>query len=80
MLDAEQPDKLLAHLSRCTDDRHELHPLSLIRHREQLLPLSAPFDVASHAEERPTNLAERLVAVSTDRNLAAAAGMRASLR
>src|SRR5215467_1967906 len=65
------------------DHRHHPHPLSLIRHRNQLLPVSAPFDVASHTEERPADLAERLVAVSEDRNLTAApwpgtwAGLRA---
>ena len=57
MLDAEQPDKLLAHLSRCTDDRHEPDPLLLILHGNQLLPMPAPFDIASHAEERPADLA-----------------------
>ena len=31
VLDAEQPDKLLAHLSRCADDRDEPHPLPFIR-------------------------------------------------
>src|SRR5215467_5679234 len=45
------------------DHRHEPHPLSLIRHRDQLLPVSAPFHVASHPEERPADLAERLVAI-----------------
>src|SRR5215467_2310423 len=42
-------------------------PLFLIRHRKQLLPMSAPFDIASHPEERPADLAQRLVAVSADR-------------
>ena len=42
-----------AHLSRRTDHRHEPHPLSLIRHRDQFLPVSAPFGVASHAEGQP---------------------------
>src|SRR5215471_6947154 len=72
MLDAEEPDKLLAHLSRCTDDRHEPHPLTLIRHRNQLLPMPAPFDVASHPKEWPAYLAERLVAIPPDRHLTAA--------
>jgi len=51
MLDAEPPDKLLAHLSRCTDDRHEAHPLSVIRYRDQLLRMSTPVHEASHSEE-----------------------------
>src|SRR5215468_357800 len=72
MLDAEQPDKLLAHLSRRTDDRREPHPPSFIRHRNQLLSMSAPFDIPSHAEERPADLAERLGAIPMDRILAAA--------
>src|SRR5215467_13719836 len=38
MLDAEQPDKLLAHLSRCTDHRHNPHPLHVIRHRISSCP------------------------------------------
>src|SRR5215467_10756549 len=52
--------------------RHEPHPVSVSRHRDQLLPVSAPFDVASHAEERPADLAERLVAIPPDRNLTSA--------
>src|SRR5215467_4915161 len=43
------------------DDRHHSHPLSLIRDGDELLPMPAPFDVASHAEERPADLAEGLV-------------------
>src|SRR5215467_4425642 len=45
------------------DDRHEAHPLSVSRHRDQFLRMSAPVHEASHAEERPADLAERLVAV-----------------
>src|SRR5215467_4906871 len=71
MLDAEEPDKLLAHLSRCTDDQHEPHPLTIIRHLDQLLAMSAPFDIRSHAEKRPADLAKRLAAVPADRILAA---------
>src|SRR5262244_1012750 len=59
-------------LLRCPDPRHEPHPLSLIGHRDQLLPVPAPFDIPSHAEERPADLAERLVAIPADRNLTAA--------
>src|SRR5262249_27287132 len=69
-------------LPRRTDHRHHPHPLSLIRHRDQLLPMSAPFDVASHAEERPADLPERLVAISANRNLTSALrpGTRSRLR
>src|SRR5215831_3386797 len=54
------------------DHRHRRHLFPLIRHRDQLLPVTAPLDVASHTEERPADLAERLVAIPPDRNLAAA--------
>src|SRR5215472_8446985 len=77
MLDVVESDKLLAHLSRCTDHRHRPRPLSLVGHRDQLLAMSAPFDVASHVEERPADLQERLVAIPADRNLTSAAGARA---
>src|SRR5262249_7293544 len=49
------------------NDRHDPHPVPLIRHRNQLLPVSAPFDVASHAEERTADLAEGL-AIPADRD------------
>src|SRR5262249_16932840 len=52
---------------------HYPHPLSLIRHRDQLLPMPAPFDVASQTEERPADLAEGLVAIPAGRGRAAAA-------
>ena len=54
------------------DHRHEPHPLSLIRHRDQLLLMAALFHIASHAEEWPADLTEGLVAISADRNLTAA--------
>jgi hypothetical protein len=38
--------------------------------------MSAPFDVPSHAEERPADLPQRLVAVAADWVLAAASGTR----
>src|SRR5262252_1497394 len=72
-LDAEQPDKLLAHLSRCTDDRHEPHPLSLIRDGKELLPVPTPLHDRRYAIERPTDEPERLMAVTSDRNLPPAA-------
>src|SRR5262249_21293660 len=49
------------------DHGHEPHPLSLIRHRDQLLPMPAPFDVASHAAERPADRAAGRVAIPADR-------------
>src|SRR5262249_14202313 len=52
-------------------------PFPLIRHRDQLLPMPAPFDVASHAEERPADLAECLVAVPAKRIFATTARSRA---
>jgi hypothetical protein len=54
------------------DDRNHPHPLALIRHRDQLLPMLASFDVASHPKEWPPDLAERIVAIPSDRNLTAA--------
>jgi len=60
-------------LLRRANHRHEAHLFPLIRHRDQLLPRSSPFDVASHAEESPADLAERLVAIPSDRILASAA-------
>src|SRR5215475_6435622 len=48
------------------DDRNYPHPLSLIRHRDHFLPMSAPFDVASHAEERSADLAHGLIAIPED--------------
>src|SRR5215470_12166525 len=62
------------------DHRDHPHPLIVIRHRDQLLLMAAPFDVASHAEKRPTDLAEGLGVVPADRVLAAAAGTWAWLR
>ncbi len=47
-------------------------PLSVIRRWDQLLAVSAPTRDAGHAEERPADLAERLVAISADRNHTAA--------
>src|SRR5215467_606341 len=47
-------------LHRRTDDRHEPQPLSVIRHRDQFLRMSTPVHEASHAEERPADLAECL--------------------
>jgi len=44
-----------AHLSPRADHRHEPRPLCIIRHRDQFLPMSAPLDVASHTEKRPTD-------------------------
>ncbi len=41
--------------------------------QEPVLPMSAPFDAASHAEERPADLSERLVAIPAAGNLTAAA-------
>src|SRR5215469_11310590 len=55
MLDAEQPDKLLAHLSRCTDDRHATHPRSLIRDGNELLSAPTPLHDRRHPIERPTD-------------------------
>src|SRR5262245_27404293 len=49
--------------------RHEPHLLAIIRHRDQLLPMSTP----GHAKERPADLAEPLVTIPADRILAAAA-------
>src|SRR5215471_12513869 len=90
----EQPDDGAEHLITrgyavgaerlpcCPDHPHHPHPLSLIRHRDQLLPMSAPFDVASHAEERPADLAQGLVAIPADWHLTAAPrpGTRSGLR
>src|SRR5215468_2003758 len=42
MLDAQQPDKLLAHLSCRANHRHEPRPLAVAWHRDQLLPMPAP--------------------------------------
>src|SRR5215467_4544097 len=73
MLDAEQPVRLLTHLSRCPDDRHEPHPLSLIRDGNELLPVPTPLHDRRYAIGRPTDEPERLMAVTSDRNLAPAA-------
>ncbi len=53
---------------------------ALIGHGDQLLTMSAPVHEPSHAEERPPDLAERLVAISADRNLTAATRPRARSR
>src|SRR5262245_38631485 len=65
------------------DDRHEPHPLSLIRDGKELLPVPTPVHDRRYPIERPTDERERLVAVTSDRNLAVATrpeDMVASLR
>src|SRR5215470_5567045 len=41
------------------NDRHEPHRSPSLRHGNQLLRMPAPFDITSHAKERPADLAER---------------------
>ena len=48
------------------DHRHEPHPLAVVWHRNQFLRVSTPVHEARHAEERPADLTERLVAISVD--------------
>src|SRR5262249_7726472 len=43
----------------------------------RLLPMAAPAREEGNAEERPTDLTERLVAIPSDRILASASGARA---
>jgi hypothetical protein len=50
-------------LLRLSDDRREPHPLSLIRHRDKLLPMSAPVHVDNVAR-LPTRHDEMLKTLS----------------
>ena len=75
--DAEHPDRLLAHLSRCADDRNEPHPLRFIRDRDQLLAVPAPALKSSSPVDRPADLTEHVVAGAAHRVLRAA-GRRVS--
>src|SRR5262245_45227928 len=54
--------------------RHELRPLAVVGHRDELLAMSAPTREAGHTKKRPADLAERLVAIAADWNLTAATG------
>src|SRR5215470_17238021 len=51
------------------DDRNHPHPLSLIRHGDELLPVPTPLHDRRYPIERPPDKPESLMAVTSDRNL-----------
>jgi hypothetical protein len=71
----------VANRLRCgPDHRHHPHPLSLIRHGDELLPVPTPFHDRRYPTERPTDQTKSLMAVTSDRNLTPAPRTRARLR
>jgi len=69
-----------AHLPRRTDHRHEPHPLSLIRHRDQLLAMSASAREAGHPVELPADHPRVLATIAAKGVLAVAGGLDALAR
>src|SRR5262245_35912548 len=58
------------------DHRHELGPLLAVWHRDQLLAVPAPARERGHAEQRPADLTQGRVAISTNWILTPAAAVR----